>query len=64
MTTNFSLLKSRTFWTTVATFFVVGGNAILPLLSPGAEVYVVGLLNLATIVFHINPSQVYNQPQN
>ncbi len=57
---NFSSLFSRTFWTVVATFVVVAGNAIAPLLSPSVQDVVVAFLGILTVYFHVNPSQKYN----
>jgi hypothetical protein len=60
---DYSILKSRMFWTAVITFVVVGGNAIVPMLPPNVEAVVTGLLLLLATYFHINPSQTYNPPQ-
>lgn len=60
---NWTLIKSRTFWTVVATFVVVGGNSIVPLLSPAWQGTIMGILSIVTVYFHVNPSQQYSQPQ-
>jgi hypothetical protein len=60
---NYSILKSRTFWTVVAMFIVGGVNAIAHVLPADLQTVVMGALSLATMYFHINPSQSYNAPQ-
>ena len=60
---NYSILKSRTFWTIVATIVVVDGNIILPLLPASIEGIVVLVLGGIATYFHVNPSQTYNPPQ-
>lgn len=59
---NYSIFKSRTFWSIVATFLVVGGNSVVPLLPAGWQDAVVGILSIAAVYFHVNPQQSYNPP--
>ncbi len=59
---NFSILKSRTFWTVVAMFVVGGGNAIVPVLPVGIQALALLILGGMATYFHINPSQTYNAP--
>ena len=59
---NFSLLKSRTFWTVFATVVVTDGNLVAPFLSGTGQDLVVAFLGFLTVYFHINPSQTYNPP--
>lgn len=61
---TFSIFKSRTFWTVVVMFVVGGGTAIDPVLPVAIQVPVMGLLGVAAIYFHINPSQPYNPPSS
>jgi hypothetical protein len=49
---NYSLLRSRTFWTVVAMFVVGGGNAIVPILPPAFQALVEGLLGILAAYFH------------
>ena len=50
---NYSLIRSKTFWTIVVMFVVGGGNAIVPVLPEPAQAFVVmGLAALASY-FHL-----------
>lgn len=60
---DYSIFKSRTFWTLVATIVVVDGNMLLPVLPTSVEGVAVVLLGLLATYFHVNPSQTYNPPQ-
>lgn len=60
---NYSILKSRTFWTLVVMFIVGGGNALVPVLPSGLQATAMGLLSALAMYYHVNPSQPYNQPQ-
>jgi hypothetical protein len=51
--TNYSILKSKTFWTLVVTFVVTAGNAIVPLLPAAAQVTVVAILLALATIFHV-----------
>lgn len=58
---DYSILKSRTFWTILAMFIVGGVNAIVPFMPAEAQTIVMGVLGLLATYFHVNPSQNYNQ---
>jgi len=62
MTPNWSLLKSRTFWTIVAMFVVGGGNAIVPMIPADLQALVMLVLSGLATYFHVSPSQTYNTP--
>lgn len=49
---NYSLLKSRTFWTLIAMFIVGGGNALLPIIPPAYQALAEGLLGILAAYFH------------
>jgi hypothetical protein len=51
--TNYSLLKSKTFWTLVVTFVVTAGNAIVPLLPAAVQAAVIAVLLMLATVFHV-----------
>lgn len=51
---NYSLLRSRTFWTMVAMFVVAGGNAIVPMISPGVQSIVELFLTVLASYFHLS----------
>ncbi len=56
---NYSILKSRTFWTVVAMFVVGGVNGVLPVLPAPVQTLAEGLLGVLAVYFHVNPSQNY-----
>lgn len=58
---DYSILKSRTFWTIVAMFLIGGVNAIVQVLPPDIQAAAVAILGIAATYFHVNPSQQYNQ---
>lgn len=60
---NYSIFKSRGFWSVVGMFVVGGLNAIVPVLPAAVSTVVTGILGFAAIYFHFNPSQAYNTPQ-
>lgn len=60
---NFSVIRSRTFWTVVLMFIVGGLNAVLPVIPVGAQVFVQGLLAVLAMYFKFNPSQNYNSSE-
>jgi len=60
MNTNYSLFKSRTFYTILAMFVVAGANAVLPVLPPAVSTVVSAILGIMAVYFHVNPSQTYN----
>jgi hypothetical protein len=57
---NYSLLKSRTFWTLVLMFLIGGGNALVPVLPSGLQATAMGLLACLAAYYHVTPSQQYN----
>ena len=60
---NYSIFKSRTVWSVIGIFVVVGGNAIVPMLPPAVQAIVTAILGFMAIYFKINPSQQYNPVQ-
>ncbi len=60
MNQNWSLLKSRTFWTLCSTFIINGVNAMAPFIPAQYQVGVNALLAMLTMYFHVNPSQQYD----
>ncbi len=54
-------LKSRTFWTVVATFVINGLQGIRPMLTPHQMLFLDAILSAATVFFHVTPSQNYNE---
>lgn len=51
-----AVLKSRTFWTIVATFVVNGLQAIDPMLPAAGQIAITAILSLAATYFHVSPS--------
>lgn len=58
---DYSIFKSRTFWTVVAMFVVGGGNAVLPVIPASWDAALMFVLSGLATYFHINPSQTYTQ---
>lgn len=56
---NYSIIKSRTFWTVVVMFLVGGVNAIIEFIPAGAQTAVMAGLTALAAYFHVNPSQHY-----
>lgn len=55
---NYSLLRSRTFWSAVALFIVTGGNAIIPLLPANIAAFL-GVVFLAMVsYFHLETAKL------
>jgi len=52
--TNFLTSISKTNWTLAATFVVVAGNAIIPLLPVSIEATVAAVLIAIASIFHVN----------
>lgn len=50
---NYSLLRSRTFWTIIAMFIVGGTNAIVSVLPVGLEPIVMLVLSAVASYFHL-----------
>jgi hypothetical protein len=61
---DFSIFKSRTFWTIVLMFIVGGGNAIVPVLPASLQALAMLMLGGMATYFHVNPSQTYNPVQS
>jgi len=59
---DYQLFRSRTFWLIVANFIVVGGNAIVPMVSPTTQIVLNAILAGLAMYTHVNPSQTYNSP--
>lgn len=53
------LLKSRTFWTLVATFVFNGLQAIEPMVSVNLVVIIDAILLILASYFKLNPTQAY-----
>lgn len=60
---DYSIFKSRTFWTVVVMFIVGGTNAVASFIPVGIEPIVMLALGGLATYFHVNPSQNYNTPQ-
>ena len=56
---QYNILKSRTFWTSVALFVVNTVNIISPILPPAWQAFANAVLGLMVLYFHVNPSQQY-----
>ncbi len=54
---NYSLLRSRTFWTIVAMFVIGGGNAIVPVLPESIQVVGMFALSALASYFHLSTGQ-------
>jgi hypothetical protein len=52
-------LRSRTTWTIVALFVINGVGAISSYIPVSVKPIIDGLLGLAIVYFHVNPSQNY-----
>lgn len=63
MVTLSTVFKSRTTWTVVAMFVIGGVQNVVPFMPASVSDTVQGVLALAAMYFHVNPSQVYNQPK-
>lgn len=50
---NYSLLRSKTFWTIVAMGVVGAGNALIPVLPPEYATIVLTILGILASVFHL-----------
>lgn len=59
---DYSIFKSRTFWTIVAMFVIGGVNAVVPVLPPDIQTIAMALLGILASYFHFNPSQNYPAP--
>ena len=57
---DWSLWKSRTFWTLLLTFAFNAANETAQLLPAPYQMLVNGILAALTAYFHVNPSQQYN----
>lgn len=60
-TMNYSILKSRTVWTVFAMFLIGGVQAVSAFIPVPFQSFVEGILGLAAVYFHVNPSQNYSQ---
>lgn len=58
---NYSIFKSRTFWTIVVMFLTGGVNAIVEFIPSEIQAVVMAGLAALASYFHVNPSQRYNQ---
>lgn len=58
---DYSIIKSRTFWTIVAMFIIGGINAVVPFMPADVQTLVMGGLSILAGYFHFNPSQNYPQ---
>ena len=57
MTPNYSLLRSKTFWTIVFNFVFTGYSAISGSLPPTVTVIISGLLSILAATFHLSTGQ-------
>jgi hypothetical protein len=55
--------SSRTFWTIVIAFLFNGFQATNGAFSPAVVDTINGIFSILAVVFHVNPSQNYTQPQ-
>ena len=51
---NYSLFRSKTFWTLIAMFAVGGGNAVIHVLPPNIQAIVMAILTLMASYFHLS----------
>lgn len=54
---NYSILRSRTFWSAVALFIVTGGNAIMPMLPTNASAFLGMVFLVMTSYFHLETAK-------
>ena len=52
MNTQYSFLRSKTFWTIVVTFIITGTNGIEGLLPAGSVIYIQAVLSMLATYFH------------
>jgi hypothetical protein len=60
---NFSILKSRLFWTGIVMWIITYAPMISSILPPVWKGLVDAVLTVLMFYFHINPSQQYNTSQ-
>lgn len=56
---DYSLFRSRTFWSTVALFVVTGTNGIMGMLPANSLIYVQGVLSIMIAVFHLDTAKTF-----
>lgn len=61
---DYSVFKSRTFWTVVAMFIVGGGNALIPVIPAQYDAVLMLILSGLATYFKLNPSQNYGGPKS
>lgn len=54
---NYSLLRSKTFWTMVLMFVVGGGNAIVPIIPTADQALAMLVLTGVASYFHLKTGQ-------
>jgi hypothetical protein len=54
---NYSLFRSKTFWTIVAMVFVGAGNAVVPVIPADYQAIAVTLLAVLASTFHLSTAQ-------
>lgn len=57
---NYSIFKSRTFWTLVAGFVYNVWQLLAPSIPPQYSALIDLLFTSVATYFHVNPSQTYN----
>jgi membrane protein implicated in regulation of membrane protease activity len=60
MSTTYSLLRSRTFWTIAVAIIIAVLNAITPFISPEYQGVITTILGVLAIYFHNNTAQKAN----
>lgn len=56
---NYSLFRSRTFWSIVALFVISGTNGIMGMIPAGAIVYVQFALAALASYFHLDTAKTF-----
>lgn len=56
---NYSLLRSRTFWSIVALFVISGTNGIMGMIPENSVVYVQFLLSALASYFHLDTAKTF-----
>jgi hypothetical protein len=54
---NYSLVRSKTFWTILVMVVVGAGNAVVPIIPADYQAVVVMLLGALASTFHLNTAQ-------
>lgn len=57
---NYSLFRSKTFYSALALFIVTGGNAILPVLPPTVSAVLGAIFLVLASIFHLQTAVAGN----